>query len=162
LNLHLSTRRLVFAAGIASVATLALGASSLAAAPAQQRVALRLNLVERIASEHLVDTGKHGLSVGDHNITRSDILDTNGKVVGHADGDCVITGVGKQLGGVCHGVITLRDGQLVGVFAFGPGGSTRAQAIVGGTGAYAGAHGQAIVDVDGTDEHEPFTIELFA
>jgi hypothetical protein len=157
-----ASRRLVPAVTVAALATLALGASSLAAAPAQQRVALRLNLVERIASQHFVDLGKHGPSVGDHNVTRSDVLDPSGARVGRADIDCTLTGVGRNMGGLCHGVVTLRDGQIVSEFAFGPSGGTRVAAVVGGTGAYAGARGVSIVDVHGTDEHEPFTIELFA
>jgi hypothetical protein len=156
------TSKLAPAAVLAAVATLALGASSLAAAPAQQRVAKRIDLVERIASQHLVDTGKHGLSVGDHNVTRSDVLDTHGRVVGRADIDCLMTGVGEALGGLCNAVLTLRDGQLVSEFAFGPSGGARVAAVTGGTGAYAGARGVSIVDVNRTDRHEPFTIELFA
>jgi hypothetical protein len=159
---HIAARRLAPAAVIAAVATLALGASSLAAAPAQQRVAKRIDLVERIASQHFVDLGKHGPSMGDHNVTRSDVLDPAGARVGRADIDCTLTGVGPNMGGLCHGVVTLRDGQIVSEFAFGPSGATRVAAIVGGTGAYAGARGVSIVDVHGTDQHEPFTIELFA
>ena len=57
-------------------------------------------------------------------------------------------------------MITLAGGQLVGSFAWGHSGSNRYQAIVGGTGEYAGAEGQAIVDTNGTDSYEPFVIEL--
>ena len=109
---------------------------------------------------HFIDTGKRGLSAGDRNVIRSEILDTQGRHAGRMDADCVVTGIGKQLGGVCHGVLTLPDGQLVSQFAFDRSGSTRYQAIVGGTRAYAGMRGQAIVETDGSDEIEKFTIEL--
>jgi hypothetical protein len=121
---------------------------------------IHLSLAEHVVAEHFVDTGKHGLSAGDRNVVRSQIVDDGGKVVGRADIDCVVTGTGKQLGGLCHVVITLRDGQLVGEFAWDRSGSSRYQAIVGGTRRYAGMRGEAVADVNGTDDHEAFTVDL--
>ena len=111
-------------------------------------------------SEHVVDIGKHGLSAGDHNIIRSQILDRHGKVVGRADFDCVATEIGAILGGLCHGVITLAGGQLTDEFAWDRSGSSRYQAITGGTQQYEGARGQAIVDTSGSDSRELFVVEL--
>ena len=153
--------RLLVTAVLAAAATLALGASSLAAAPAGPRTTQRLALVERIAHQEFVDTGKRGPSVGDHNVTRSDVLDQAGKRVGRLDLDCVLTGTGRNMGGLCHGVLTLKEGQLVSEFAFGRSGATRVAAVIGGTGAYAGARGVSIVDTHGSDSDEPFTVELF-
>jgi hypothetical protein len=121
---------------------------------------IRLRLVERQVGQHLVDTGKRGLSPGDRNVVRSQILDTNGHRVGRADIDCLVTGVGKQLGGICTIVITLKDGQIAGTSAFGRSGASRYGAITGGTQRYAGMRGQSIVDASGTDAHEPFTVVL--
>jgi hypothetical protein len=159
----LPTRTTLAAAAAAALSAAALVAatSGSAAAPAPENPAkIRMRLVERQAGERFVDTGKHGLSAGDRNIVRSELLSPRGTVVGRADIDCVITGVGPALGGVCTGVLTLPDGQLVGEFAFDRSGSNRTQAITGGTGRYAHMSGEAIVDTSGSDSHEPFTIEL--
>jgi hypothetical protein len=166
MNVHHITGRSITAALVALVVLVTSAAvTSAIASPAAKSgpdgpSVRRLHLVERVNTDHFVDLGKRGMSIGDHAVNRSDILDPQGRLVGHADGDCVITGVGRKLGGLCHGVITLAGGQLVGSFAWGRSGSNRHQAIVGGTGEYAGARGQAIVDTNGTDAHEPFTIEL--
>src|SRR5262245_12641805 len=151
----------VLSAAVAAVATLALGVSSLAAATNGPRMTQRLALVERIAHQQFVDTGKRGPSAGDHNVVRSDVLDHAGKRVGRMDLDCILTGTGRKMGGLCHGVLTLKEGQLVSEFAFGRSGATRVAAIIGGTGAYAGARGVSIVDTHGSDSDEPFTVELF-
>jgi hypothetical protein len=164
---HRTNARLAIASSLAllglgtSAAVTTATASPSASKSASQRPFVgRLHLVERVSTSQFVDLGKRGLSIGDHDVTRSDILDSSGRLVGRSDGDCVITGVGAKLGGLCHGVLTLAGGQLVGEFAFGKSGSNRSQAIIGGTGKYAGAHGQAIVDTSGTDAHEPFVIQL--
>jgi hypothetical protein len=116
--------------------------------------------VERLADEHFTDLGRHGVSVGDHNVIRSDVLNPHGKLVGRLDADCTITGIGSKIGGLCHGAMTLPGGQLVVEFAWGRSGSTTLQAILGGTGKYEGARGQAIVDIHGSDSHETFVVEL--
>jgi hypothetical protein len=164
---HRTNGRLVVAAFLAvlllgtSAAVTVATASPPAHKSASQRPFVgRLHLVERVNTSQLIDLGQRGMSVGDREVTRSDILDSSGRLVGRSDGDCVITGVGAKLGGLCHGVLTLAGGQLVGEFAWGKSGSNRYQAITGGTGKYAGAHGQAIVDTNGTDAHESFVIQL--
>jgi allene oxide cyclase-like protein len=140
--------------------TSAVASSSPTSRTSKTTAVRRLHLVERVKTDRFIDLGKHGMSIGDHAVTRSDVLDPSGRLIGHSDGECVITGVGAQLGGLCHGVLTLAGGQLVGAFAWGRSGSNRYQAIIGGTGIYAGARGQAVVDTNGTDAHEPFVIEL--
>jgi hypothetical protein len=141
----------------AATLLVASGGSSASAAPEHS---VRLSLVEHQVGERFLDTGKRGVSPGDRNIVRSRILDTSGRAVGRADIDCVVTGTGRQLGGLCDVVITLPDGQLVGEFAFDRSGSSHYQAITGGTRRYAGMRGQAIIDTGGSDTHEPFTVEL--
>lgn len=155
-------KKLVVAAGALLAAAVVGEGAVMASTPRSHRVTQRIQLVERVAGGRFVDTGKKGLSVGDQDIGRSDVLDRKGNVVGRMDGICTITGTGKHLGGVCTGVLTLKDGQLAGEFAWGRSGSSHQQAIVGGTGRYAGARGQFIVDTNGTDEHENFTVELYA
>jgi hypothetical protein len=147
-------------AALVAGATLLLAASGTAAASASPEQSIHLSLVERQVAEHFVDTGRHGLSMGDHNIVRSQILDTAGHVVGRGDIDCVLTGVGRHLGGVCTIVLTLHDGQIAGEGAFGRSGASRYGAVVGGTRRYAGMRGQSVVDTSGSDAHEAFTIDL--
>jgi hypothetical protein len=130
------------------------------ASPPTHHAAQRISLVERQTNEQFIDVGNRGLSVGDHNVIRSDILNPSGKIVGRMDADCIVTGTGAKLGGLCHGAMTLPGGQLIAEFAWGRFGSTRLQAILGGTGKYEGAHGQAIVDSRGSDSREAFVVEL--
>ena len=146
-------------AALLAAAALLAGAGTAAASAAPEH-AVSMTLGEREVAQHFIDTGKHGVSAGDRNVVRSQVLNDAGKVIGRFDVDCVVTGTGKQLGGLCHGVITLPDGQLVGEFAFDRSGSARYQAIVGGTRAYAGMRGQATVETGGNDPVEKFTIEL--
>jgi hypothetical protein len=145
---------LVLGAGLLAAS----GGAVASASPAEQSI--HLSLVERQVAQRLVDTGKPGLSMGDHNIVRSQILDTAGHVVGRGDIDCVLTGVGSHLGGLCTIVITLPDGQIAGEGAFGRSGASRFGAIVGGTRRYAGMRGQSVADTGGSDAHEAFTIDL--
>jgi hypothetical protein len=161
LTMKAAQKKLTVLAAVLVVAGGAAGAVLASSSTSTPRPLLRIHLIEREAGGRFVDTGKKGLSVGDQQIGRSDILDLRGKLVGRMDGVCTVTGVGKQLGGVCHGVVTLRGGQIAGEFAWGRSGSSRLQAIVGGTGRYAGARGQFVVDTSGSDAHEPFTIELY-
>jgi hypothetical protein len=155
----ISKRRIALGVAAALVVAAA-GEGAVVASTPRSHVAQRIHLVEREAGGKFVDTGKKGLSVGDQQVGRSDILDPQGRVVGRMDGVCTITGIGRNLGGMCTGVVTLHGGQIAGEFAWGRSGSSRLQAIVGGTGRYAGARGQFVVDVNGTDRHEDFWIEL--
>lgn len=152
---------LLVAAGALATAAVGEGAV-IASTPGSPRVVQRIRLVEREAGGRFVDEGRKGLSVGDRQIVRSDVLDPRGGLVGRFDAVCTVTGVGTALGGVCQGVLTLKGGQLAGSFAWGRSGSSRLQAIVGGTGRYAGARGQFVVDTSGTERREPFTVELYA
>jgi hypothetical protein len=149
-------KRLLLVAGAATV----LAASGGAVASASSEHSIHMQLVERQVGQHFIDVGRRGLSPGDHNVVRSQVLDIDGKVVGRADIDCIITGARKQLGGLCNVVITLPDGQIAGEAAFGRSGASRYGAITGGTQRYAGMSGQTIVDTSGSDAHEPFTVEL--
>jgi hypothetical protein len=142
-----------------TVVSIAFGAGSLlAASPAKQAVT-RINLVEREVTVNFVDQGKDGPGLGDRMTIKSDILDLKGRRVGRGDFSCNATGEGEHGGGICQGVVTLPGGQLTGQWAFGRSGSTRLQAIVGGTGKYEGVRGQFIVTTT-NGAVEPFVIEL--
>jgi hypothetical protein len=143
-------------AAVAAVAATAAATSHANPAPKT----IRMHLVERQVGEHFIDTGRRGLSAGDRNIVNSQILNTHGAVIGRADIDCVITGTKRRMGGSCTGVLTLPGGQVVGQMAFDRSGSNPVQAITGGTGRYEHMTGQALVDTNGTDSHEPFTLAL--
>jgi hypothetical protein len=157
---HLTKGKVALVAG-ALAASVAVGEQAVvASSPRATHVAQRIHLVEREAGGRFIDTGPKGLSAGDQQIGRSDVLDTKGHLVGRLDGVCTVTGVRHHLGGICHGVLTLADGQIAGEFAWGHSGSAHRQAIVGGTGRYRGARGQFVVDTKGTDQHEDFTVVL--
>jgi hypothetical protein len=159
MTMNIPKKKLAILAG-AALAAAAVGEGAVVASTPRTHVAQRIHLVEREAGGQFIDTGKKGPSVGDQQIGRSDILDTSGRLVGRMDGVCTFTGVGRNLGGVCHGTLTLPGGQIAGEFAWGRSGSSHLQAIVGGTGRYADARGQFVVDANGTDQHENFTVEL--
>lgn len=143
----------VVAAGVA----VALGsAGALLASPSH---VTRMHLVEVEVATNFVDLGKPGLSQGDRHTIMSDIFDEKHNRVGRADFDCIVTGVGKRIGGMCNGVLTLPKGQLTGQSAWGKSEEAQEQAITGGTGAYAGARGQFVIEkanASGT----PFVVEL--
>lgn len=89
--------------------------------------------------------GPKKLSSGDQVTFSSEFLDRAGKDVGELDVSCSVTRPGgfDKSRQQCVGTATLPDGVLTparggGVFA----GDSRSGAIVGGTGAYAGATGQ--------------------
>ena len=104
-------RRALLAVAAGAVAGLAVGVT---VAGSSSSGFTRIHLVEREGDVHFVDLGKHGLTVGDRNSIRSDVLDPQGHVVGRFDFDCDVTGVGRHLGGVCHGALTLAGGQIAG------------------------------------------------
>jgi hypothetical protein len=93
---------------------------------------------------HIVDTAPKGDSAGDFG-TLKGTLSRNGKRVGHYLGQCTqFDGHGDS---VCQFVFALSDGQIDIEAAYGKGlnGSrTVHDAVVGGTGAYAGATGYGV------------------
>jgi hypothetical protein len=84
------------------------------------------------------------MALGDLVVFTNPIADASGKLVGKLHADCAAT-VGNRnfLKGVltCTAVLTLGDGALMVQTNSSPGTATTAGAIVGGTGAYAGARG---------------------
>jgi hypothetical protein len=146
-----------------SLIALALPATAAAVLTATSAHAARthqLGLVEVQRSTAQLDLGAKGFSPGDRQTIRSDLFTPAGHRVGRLDADCAITQAGKRPEAVCTFVITLARGQLMGAFAqdlSAPDVGKR-QAITGGTGRYAGAHGELRVGREG--KRTPFVIAL--
>jgi hypothetical protein len=119
----------------------------------------RLHLVEVEVVQSYVDAKPAGMSPGDHHTISSDIYDTNHRLVGRADFDCVVTGAGKRLGGLCETVLTLPKGQISGESAWGREQEAPIGMITGGTGAYRLARGQMALG-QATKAGTPFTVEI--
>jgi hypothetical protein len=102
-----------------------------------------LNLTGTMTSFHLaVDTKPAGPSAGDLGYVAGKLFKA-GKPVGRYTGVCAqFTGGNQQ----CTFVLGLPDGQIISTAGYGPSmnvGKIAHEAIVGGTGAYEGARGQA-------------------
>jgi hypothetical protein len=119
----------------------------------------RIHLVEVEVVQSYVDAKPAGMSPGDHHTISSDIYDTKHRLVGRADFDCVVTGVGKRLGGLCETVLTLAKGQISGESAWGREQEAPVGMITGGTGAYRHARGEMVLGKD-TKAGTPFVVEL--
>jgi len=113
------------------------------------------------------DFGRDGLRLGDRLAGRFPLTDATGQsTLGHGHQDCVvqrhITDGPEGSGGLyrCSYLLQLADGDLIieGLDPHGPG--LYSMAVLGGTGAYAGARGDATLtdDQDGTE----FLIRLLA
>jgi hypothetical protein len=135
--------KLFVAAVATTIAAGAAGVLSLHTAAAAPSSVKRLTYIERELASPTVDLGKHGFTPLDRQVITSNILDLAGNVVGRIDDDCAVTATGKRAGAVCSGVMTFKDGQLVGTrFDSFTGSAESPQPITGGSGAYLGARGQ--------------------
>jgi hypothetical protein len=119
----------------------------------------RIHLVEVEVVQGYLDAKPAGLSPGDHHTISSDIYDTKHHLVGRADFDCVVTGVGKRLGGLCETVLRLPKGQISGESAWGREQEAPVGIVTGGTGAYRLARGQIVLAPE-AKAGTPFTVEL--
>jgi len=107
------------------------------------------------------------LSNGDHLTFTANMIDGSGKDVGDLDATCTVTatttGSFDDSRAQCIGTADIPGGTLtltVGGKAFGAG--TTSGAVVGGTGAYAGATGSfSSSDENGTDKPSQDTFTLF-
>ena len=105
-----------------------------------------------------IDVNHDGLRLGDRVAARGPLTDAEGNTVGTSYGDCLVhrnitspeTGLWS-----CNYILELADGQLVlrGLDPRGPG--AYEMAVLGGTGAYAGASGDATF-TDTFDEAQGF------
>jgi hypothetical protein len=132
-------RALVAATGIAALVagTAALAGTSSASGSGDKVIAL----TGHQTSQHIVDNGHKGDSVGDFGVIVGK-LSRHGKHVGRYQAYCVqIDANGHSQ---CTFTLALPGGQIVLETGYGPGingNKTVHEAIVGGTGKYAGAHG---------------------
>ena len=90
-----------------------------------------------------VDLGKKGPSVGDERIFADALLDAKGKKVGHDAGVCTFTTLTPPEA-ACHITFFVPGGEIATQFLNAPP-PRKLAAIVGGTGAYRGARGEAVI-----------------
>ena len=144
--------------GIAVFAAIA--AATAAGQGAKGRVIELIELTEG-ATFGAVDNAPSGVSVGDSIAFSKVVAERSGTRVGRIDVTCVTTAgtTAAAAHQACHGVLTLRDGQIALETAI-VGAPTQARvAVTGGTGAYAGAGGVMISNVQ-EDGSELVTLKL--
>jgi hypothetical protein len=129
------------------------------AATAKSSGVTTIHLVEKDKAFHFVDNRPLGgqntpPSVGDQAAFTTDLLTRSGKHLGMLHATCTVTSGGKHTVMTCMGTFGLKGGQLVGMATLGEAKTDRV-AIVGGTGIYAGARGEAISVSRG--ENSPFS-----
>jgi hypothetical protein len=126
------------------ISTLALAA--LAAIPSLAGATGRTSQTIRFAlafHDVQVDVGAKGPSLGDEQILFDSILDASGKKVGHDAGVCTFTSLAPPEA-ECHITFFLPRGQIA-IQLLNTPPSHKLVAVVGGTGAYRGARGQAVI-----------------
>lgn len=90
-----------------------------------------------------LDLGKKGPSIGDERIVADSLLDAKGKKVGHDAGVCTFTSLAPPEA-ACNITFFLPRGQIATQFLNAPP-PHKVTAIVGGTGAYRGTRGEAVI-----------------
>ena len=123
-----------------SLALIALAALAVASQPARAFQTESAAYVERATTDAVTDLGDKGDSVGDLLTFANEIYDEhNEKLVGHDNGWCIRTVVGKAW--ECYWTLELEDGQLSVAGPFLDAGDS-VLAVTGGTGRYYGARGE--------------------
>ena len=137
-------------AGVASVTLAAIVGTLMLARPAGAQSEITVLWPAGSGKATFMDIGEDGLRLGDRLTARGRLTDaTGGSTVGNGHLDCVvqrhITDGPEGPGGLyrCSYLLRLAEGQIViqGLDPHGPGLYT--MAVLGGTGAYAGAAGEA-------------------
>lgn len=143
---------------VATVVALALsaGALTITALSASAGPEEHLEFVLRLAGENRMDNdGDSALSVGDTYVARNDVLDSKGEQsVGRLAIDCVIIAFPTESDPTelsrCHGALIQNDGKLM-LSTVTTQGELNNQriglAVIGGTGRYRGATGEAVNDL---------------
>jgi hypothetical protein len=127
---------LISAVAVAALAAAASLSSAGVKAPQTLKLAVAFHDVQ-------VDLGKSGPSLGDQRVFSDSMLDAKGKKVGHDAGVCTFTSLAPPEA-ACHITFFLSDGQIAIQFLNAPP-PRKLAAIVGGTGAYRAARGQAVI-----------------
>ena len=104
-----------------------------------------------------VDLGKRGPSLGDERIVSDSLLDTKGRKVGHDGGVCTFTSLAPPEA-ACHITFFLAGGEIAIQFLNAPP-PRKLAAVVGGTGTYRGARGEAVI-VEGPRQTGTVTFQL--
>jgi len=112
-----------------------LGASSIGASSG----VASLRFYERPGSTHVIDNAPKGKQVGrgDLVLYANPVFDRQGTQVGTDHGVCIVLGVGQSQ---CDATLALPKGQIV-THGLQGAKSSFDVAVIGGTGAYSGAHG---------------------
>jgi predicted secreted Zn-dependent protease len=104
-----------------------------------------------------LDLGKKGPSVGDERIVADSLLDAQRRKVGHDAGVCTFTTLTPPEA-ACQITFFLPQGEIATQFLNAPP-PRKVAAIVGGTGAYRGARGDAVI-VEGLKQTGTITFRL--
>jgi hypothetical protein len=146
-------RRLTISGGAVALlagAALAVGfASGGSAARATEGDLISAQVVPNVGGSTSVDAAPAGPSEGDYYVFNLRLQDEHGKRIGRTDGHCTaITIDNNDTRYQCLVIETLPGGTLVhdGIFEAG---KVSHFAILGGTGTYSGARGEAIYSADG-------------
>jgi hypothetical protein len=143
-----------------AAAVLATLAVAVPATHAQTPGARTLNFTEQAKGTKVVfvDNGKHGPSAGDGIVLTIPLVDAAGAKLGTATATCTATSIPKseEPPTLCQAVFPLADGDIVVSGRVTPGADHLA--VVGGTGAYAGARGTMDSTDDKTGSHDVVTL----
>jgi hypothetical protein len=137
-------RRIPLVAGSAAAAFAGLGILAVTGG-AQQPTGRTIELVTKNARFKFVDVPPRARTPdnarpGDQFLISATLADRAGKRVGGFEAKCSMTRGGKNLRGICDGVYALADGEIFLAARLTPADDVSG-AVVGGTGAYAGARG---------------------
>jgi hypothetical protein len=104
-----------------------------------------------------LDLGKKGPSVGDERLFADSLLDAKGRKLGHDAGVCTFTSLAPPEA-ACQITFFLSRGEIATQFLNAPP-PRKLAAIIGGTGAYRGARGEAVI-VEGPKQTGTVTFQL--
>jgi hypothetical protein len=159
--MHKTRRQLRKVAICVAVPALVVAVGLAVTATGHQRAAtITLHATSQLQKVHVVDNPPAGHSAGDTLVFTEKLLDDRGGVVGHDAASCTSLFNQRSL---CTGDYFLRSprGQvMVQLRQPGLGNLTYTQAIVGGTGHYAGATGSVTVDQQPSGDRFTFHIHL--
>jgi hypothetical protein len=131
-------RRLVMTGAAAAIVGVVAGGVSLASGNGTSGDR-QFVLTERQVSQHFVDLGASGLTVGDHAVFRSVFATADGARAGDIDVVCTLV---RKAAVHCDGTARLHGGTLEVSGRFTITSPDVRLAIIGGTGAFDRAHGQ--------------------
>jgi hypothetical protein len=141
---------IVLAAALSIVAPTAAAASHLSESLQTIKFAVAFHDVQ-------LDLGKPGPSIGDERIFADSLLDAKGRKVGHDAGVCMFTTLTPPEA-TCSITFFLSGGEIATQFLNAPP-PRKVAAIVGGTGVYRGASGEALI-VEGPKQTGTITFRL--